>query len=333
MEDSLLVGMRARDLEGRIIYVNPALCEMCGYSAEELVGRKPPYPYWHPDDMEQHWLDNEATLTGRAAHTGFESRMRHRDGHDVYTLLYTAPLIDGAGRHSGWMISVVDMSTQKRAEEQQRVHEEQLRHAARLASLGEMASTLAHELNQPLMALSSFASAAQAFARQGKHKLLASSLEDIAAQSQRAAEIVRRVRGFVRQRTQGLEPVPMNACVDSVLALLKPEIRARKARVLTRLQSDLPNVGGDRLLLEQVLLNLVLNSLQAMQDTPPARRMVEIDTVSDGRHLRVSVADHGPGIDARLRRRCSPASSPPRRTAWAWGSTSAAPSSKAIAAG
>ena len=299
MEDSLLVGMRARDLEGRIIYVNPALCEMCGYSAEELVGRKPPYPYWHPDDMEQHWLDNEATLTGRAAHTGFESRMRHRDGHDVYTLLYTAPLIDGAGRHSGWMISVVDMSTQKRAEEQQRVHEEQLRHAARLASLGEMASTLAHELNQPLMALSSFASAAQAFARQGKHKLLASSLEDIAAQSQRAAEIVRRVRGFVRQRTQGLEPVPMNACVDSVLALLKPEIRARKARVLTRLQSDLPNVGGDRLLLEQVLLNLVLNSLQAMQDTPPARRMVEIDTVSDGRHLRVSVADHGPGIDAK----------------------------------
>ena len=96
MEDSLLVGMRARDLEGRIIYVNPALCEMCGYRAEELVGRKPPYPYWHPDDMEQHWLDNEATLSGRAAHTGFESRMRHRDGHDVHTMLYTAPLIDAA---------------------------------------------------------------------------------------------------------------------------------------------------------------------------------------------------------------------------------------------
>jgi two-component system, LuxR family, sensor histidine kinase DctS len=299
MEDSLLVGMRARDLEGRIIYVNPALCEMCGYTAEELMGRKPPYPYWHPDDMEQHWLDNEATLSGRAAHTGFESRMRHRDGHDVHTLLYTAPLIDGAGRHSGWMISVVDMSTQKRAEEQRRLHEEQLRHAARLASLGEMASTLAHELNQPLMALSSFASAAQAFARQGNHGLLVSSLDDIAAQAQRAAEIVRRVRGFVRQHTQGVEPVALNECVSSVLALLRPEIRQRKARVVTRLQADLPAVHGDRVLLEQVLLNLVLNGLQAMQDMPAHRRIVEIDTVAAEGRVTLSVADHGPGIDPK----------------------------------
>ncbi len=166
------------------------------------------YPYWHPDDMEQHWLDNEATLSGRAAHTGFESRMRHRDGHDVHTMLYTAPLIDGAGRHSGWMISVVDMSTQKRAEEQRRLHEERLRHASRLASLGEMASTLAHELNQPLMALSSFASAAQAFAGQGKQRL-AGQQPGRHQRRRRSARprSCRRVRGFVRQRTQGVEPV------------------------------------------------------------------------------------------------------------------------------
>jgi two-component system sensor histidine kinase DctS len=299
MEDSLLVGMRARDLEGRIIYVNPALCEMCGYSAEELVGRKPPYPYWHPDDMEQHWLDNEATLSGRAVHTGFESRMRHRDGHDVHTMLYTAPLIDGEGKHGGWMISVVDMSTQKRAEEQQRLHEEQLRHASRLASLGEMASTLAHELNQPLMALSSFASAAQAFARQGQQQLLASSLDDITAQAQRAADIVRRVRGFVQQHTHGVEPVPLNHCVGSVLGLLKPEIRRRRARVVTQLATELPDVPGDRVLLEQVLLNLVLNALQAMQDTPVPQRIVEIDTAWADGLVTLSVADRGPGIDAK----------------------------------
>ena len=103
------------------------------------------------------------------------------------------------------MISVVDMSTQKRAEEQQRLHEEQLRHAARLASLGEMASTLAHELNQPLMALSSFASAAQAFARAGQPTGAAGQQP---GRHQRAGRSVRprscaRVRGFVRQRTQG----------------------------------------------------------------------------------------------------------------------------------
>ena len=126
MEDSLLVGMRARDLEGRIIYVNPALCEMLGYTAEELVGRMPPYPYWHPDDLEKHWRDNEAVLTGTAALNGFESRMRHRDGHDVHTMVYTAPLIDASGRHSGWMSSVVDISAQKHAEERQRSQQAQL---------------------------------------------------------------------------------------------------------------------------------------------------------------------------------------------------------------
>jgi two-component system sensor histidine kinase DctS len=214
-------------------------------------------------------------------------------------MLYTAPLIDGEGKHSGWMISVVDMSTQKRAEEQQRLHEEQLRHASRLASLGEMASTLAHELNQPLMALSSFASAAQAFARQGEQQLLASSLDDITAQAQRAADIVRRVRGFVRQHTDGVEPVSLNHCVGSVLALLKPEIRLRKARVVTRLAAELPDVPGDHVLLEQVLLNLVLNALQAMQDTPVPQRIVEIDTARVDGLVTLSVADHGPGIDAK----------------------------------
>ena len=71
-------------------------CARCSATrAEELVGRMPPYPYWHPDDLDKHWRDNEAVVTGKAALNGFESRVRHRDGHDVYTMVYTAPLIDG----------------------------------------------------------------------------------------------------------------------------------------------------------------------------------------------------------------------------------------------
>lgn len=296
MEDSLLVGMRARDLEGRIVYVNPALCEMTGYRADELMGRLPPYPYWHPDDLEQHWRDSDTALSGQAALTGFESRVRHRDGHDVYTMVYTAPLIDATGKHNGWMSSVVDITEQKRAEARQRLHDEQLQRTGRLASLGEMATTLAHELNQPLMALSNFASAAKAFAAQGKQALLVSSLEEISAQAQRSAEIVRRIRGFVRQRTEGVEDCAINDVVANVLALLKPEIRLQQARVVTRLQVPLPTVPGDRVLLEQVLLNLVLNSLQAMQNLPADRRVVEIDTMHADGTVCVRVADRGPGI-------------------------------------
>jgi PAS domain S-box-containing protein len=298
MEDSLLVGMRARDLSGRIVYVNPALCDITGYSAEELMGRLPPYPYWHPQDMEQHWRDNDAALSGQAALGGFESRLLHKDGHEVHTMIYTARLIAADGRHSGWMSSVVDITAQKAADARQRLQDRQLQHSARLASLGEMASTLAHELNQPLMALSNFASAAKAFAEQGQQGLLVSSLEHISAQAQRSADIVRRIRGFVRRRTQGVEDCAMESVVANVLALLKPEIRLQQAGVVTHLQQPLPAVTGDRVLLEQVLLNLVLNSLQAMQGLAASERVVEISVTHADCMLWLRVADRGVGVDA-----------------------------------
>jgi PAS domain S-box-containing protein len=300
MEDSLLVGMRARDLDGRIIYVNLAFCEMTGYGADELLGRLPPYPYWHPDDVTLHWRHYDAMMSGEPAHAGFESRLRHRDGHEVITMVYTAALIDADGKHSGWMSSVVDITEQKRAELRQRQNDEQLQHAQRLASLGEMASTLAHELNQPLMALSNFASAAKAFAEQGNQQLLVSSLDETMAQAQRSAEIVRRIRGFVRQRTAGTEDCAVAALVSNALALLQGEMRMRQARAEVRIPAGLPEVRGDRVLLEQVLLNLLSNSLHAMQATPPEQRLVEIEAeVLEGR-MHIRVADRGPGIDAAL---------------------------------
>jgi two-component system, LuxR family, sensor histidine kinase DctS len=300
MEDSLLVGMRARDLEGRIIYVNPAFCEMTGYGADELLGRLPPYPYWHPDDVAQHWLHYQAMMSGQPARSGFESRLQHRDGHEVITMVYTAPLIDADGRHSGWMSSVVDITEQKRAELRQRQNDEQLQHAQRLASLGEMASTLAHELNQPLMALSNFASAAKAFAEQGNQQLLASSLDETVAQARRSAEIVRRIRGFVRQRTAGTEDCAVAALVTNALALLQGEMRLRQARAEVRIAPSLPPVRGDRVLLEQVLLNLLSNSLHAMLATPPEERVMEVEAeLLEGR-VHIRVADRGSGIDAAL---------------------------------
>lgn len=300
MEDSLLVGMRARDLEGRIIYVNLAFCEMTGYSADELLGRLPPYPYWHPDDVTQHWRQYDAMMSGQPARAGFESRLRHRDGHEVITMVYTAALIDADGRHSGWMSSVVDITEQKRAELRQRQNDEQLQHAQRLASLGEMASTLAHELNQPLMALSNFASAAKAFAEQGNQQLLVSSLDETMVQAQRSAEIVRRIRGFVRQRTVGTEDCSVAALAGNALALLQGEIRMRQARAVLRIPPDLPEVRGDRVLLEQVLLNLLSNSLQAMQAVPPEQRLVEIEAALQEGRMHIRVADRGPGIDAAV---------------------------------
>ncbi|RFO96490.1 PAS domain-containing sensor histidine kinase [Rhodoferax lacus] len=300
MGDSLVVGMRARDLQGRIIYANPALCDITGYSAEELVGQLPPYPYWHPEDMEKHWQDNEAVLSGKTGMHGFESRIRHRDGHDVHTMIYSAALIDGRGQHSGWMSSVVDISEQKRLEEQQRLQAASMQRTGRLATLGEMASTLAHELGQPLMALVSFSGAAKAFAEREQREPLRETLADISTQAHRAADIVSRIRGFVRLQTSGFEDCTVNAMVANVLALLRPEIRQQQARVTTQLAEGLPTLQADRLLMEQVVLNLLLNALQAMQGVPPADKVLHVETgmdagAQDGM-VFIRVTDRGPGI-------------------------------------
>jgi PAS domain S-box-containing protein len=301
MEDSLLVGMRARDPEGKIIYVNPALCAMVGYRAEELLGRRPPYPYWHPDDLEKQARESDDALQGRATPHGFESRLRHRDGHDVITMVYTAPLVDAQGVRRGWMSSVVDITAQKQAEARQRDQELRLQRSARLASVGEMASTLAHELNQPLMALSNFAVAAQALAAQGSSEMLPGALEEIVEQSKRASEIVKRVRAFINPQRAHYEILTMESVITHAETLLKPELQRDGVTLKLLLAGAGAPVRGDRVLLEQVLVNLIHNALHAMQDQSlpsPRRRSIELSTRRVEQGLRITVADHGPGIPA-----------------------------------
>jgi PAS domain S-box-containing protein len=302
MEDSLLVGMRARDPEGRIIYVNPALCAMVGYSADELLGCLPPYPYWHPDDLEKQARESDDALQGRAAPHGFESRLRHKDGHDVITMVYAAPLVDAQGVHRGWMSSVVDITAQKQAEARQRDQELRLQRSARLASVGEMASTLAHELNQPLMALSNFAVAARALAAGGSADLLPGALDEIVEQSKRASEIVKRVRAFINPQRAHYESLTMASLIAHAETLLKPELQRHGVALrLLLADADVP-VRGDRVLLEQVLVNLIHNAMHAMhamqeqQHASPVRGAIELSTLRIEAGLRVTVADQGPGI-------------------------------------
>lgn len=300
MEDSLLVGMRARDPEGKIIYVNPSLCTMVGYSAEELLGCRPPYPYWHPDDLEKQARESDAALQGRAAPHGFESRIRHKDGHDVITMVYTAPLVDAQGQHWGWMSSVVDITAQKQAEARQREQELRLQRSARLASVGEMASTLAHELNQPLMALSNFAVAARALAAQGPPDLIAGALDEIVDQSKRASEIVKRVRSFINPQRALYERVAVATVISHAEALSRPELQRDAVGLRVALADEGIAVRADPVLLEQVLVNLVHNAVQAVQDLPAPRRHVDLACDRAGQSVRITVADRGPGIPAEL---------------------------------
>lgn len=297
MEDSLLVGMRARDLDGRIIYVNAGFCDMVGYRADELVGRLPPYPYWHPDDLDKHWEDSDTALAGKAATTGFESRLRHRDGRDVVTMVYTARLVDGGGNHVGWMSSVVDITEQKKAEELQRQRDAQLQRVQRVVTVGEMASTLAHELNQPLGALVNYAAAARSFAAQHRYELMDESLAALSAQAQRASDFIGRIRQWVRQHPAQWETLDLNDVVAQSLALLL-RAEARRLGIPVRIEAagSPARILGDRVLLEQVVINLGNNALQAMQGAALPSAELALCVNIDNDQVRLQVLDRGPGL-------------------------------------
>ncbi|HMV52630.1 MAG TPA: PAS domain S-box protein [Rhodocyclaceae bacterium] len=299
MEDSLLTGLRARDLDGRIIYVNPAFCRMVGWTAQELTGLMPPMPYWIPEQYEQTRAVHDLVLAGRAPPEGVEVRLQRRNGERFDALIFEAPLIDAQGKQRGWMGSVLDITERKRAQDFERQQHEKLQATARLVTMGELASTLAHELNQPLSAIASYNTGcinkleSGAFTREQ----LLPILRKMGQQAQRAGQIIRRVHEFVRRSEPNRVPSAINAILDDSVALLEATAMKRRARLDVTCAADLPDVLADRVMIEQVVLNLARNGLDAMTDTPSDQRRLAIATrLHDEGMICVSIADRGCGI-------------------------------------
>nr|WP_244888333.1 PAS domain-containing sensor histidine kinase [Janthinobacterium agaricidamnosum] len=304
MENSLVTGLRARDLEGRVTYVNPAFCELVGYPAEEILGKLPPMPYWAPEAMEEYQERFTRVLAGSAT-PQFETVFQRSDGARLPVLIFESPLLDKNGRQTGWMGSFLDISDRKRVEELNRQQHEKLQTSARLATMGELASMLAHELNQPLAAISSYTTGALNLigraADYGKPvdpALLKPALEQASAQAQRAGQIIRSVHGFVKKRDPVRQDVAIPLLVDDIRALIDLQARKSYVTVLTDLPPELPMVRADRVMIEQVLLNLTRNAIEAMQEIAPERRIMCLSAVYDAQEEQVTVAvtDQGHGI-------------------------------------
>jgi two-component system sensor histidine kinase DctS len=298
MEDSLQTGLRARDLQGRITYVNPAFCRMVGWSANELVGLTPPMPYWADDNMESNQAMNDRILAGKGPRNGYEIRLKRSTGETFPALVHTTPLIDAQGRQTGWMSSIVDLTDQKRAEERERQQQERLQATARLIAMGEMASSLAHELNQPLAAVSSYATGSLNLIDSGQTDLMEirSVLAKIRAQAQRAGQIIRRIYDFVRRAEPKTEPCELTALIDETIAMIEVDARRRNIRVVKELADGLPTIEGDRVLLGQALFNLMRNAIEAMYNSPDRQLTVRAD--ADIEQVILAIADRGPGVPA-----------------------------------
>ncbi len=307
MEDSLVTGLRARDNEGRITYVNPAFCEMVGFEAKELIGQSIPAPYWPPEMVDEYGQRQALRLAGNAPpREGAESVFMRKNGERFPVMIFEAPLINALGEQTGWMGAVLDVSEQRRVEEVSRASQERLQATARLATVGEMASLLSHELNQPLAAISSYATGSMNLLQDAALKdpqlaeTLSSAIQRIGQQAERAGKVIKSVHDFVRRRDQAREAVTPRALLDDVMPLVILQARKLGVRVVVNCPPDLPAVLCDRTMVEQVLLNLARNGMQAMADDTQHKVLTlavrPAASNASSRWLEFLVTDLGHGI-------------------------------------
>ena len=439
METSTPIGIRAHDMQKRITYVNRAFCEMTGWSAKELIGLMPPFPFW-PDARRDELVEkmNRALKSEIVSKAGIEGAILRRDGSLIQTRTFIAPLINEKGRQTGWVTSLVDISEPKKireelaasqerfitvlegldaavsvvdletdellfanrfyrenfgdeskghfklagdsdnietlhdiaedlhdsppgiptsflyqeseseeiqldeggkwyevrrrfipwvdghlaqlliatditmrkeADELSRQQEERMQFTSRLTTMGEMASSLAHELNQPLSAISNYcmgvAKRLDGHIDPALNKEILPALEKASEQAHRAATIIQRIRGFVKRS----EPQRKSACITEIIndavGLVEIEAHRHRLSITSELAENLPEVNLDPVLILQVLVNLLKNALDSVREAyplssrwsaPPVNISADLDTNTFPAMLRIRVTDAGGGI-------------------------------------
>jgi two-component system sensor histidine kinase DctS len=287
---------------------------MVGYQPEELHGLLPPMPYWPPGSTEAAMQRHQRNMAGEAPREGYATRWRHRDGRALDVMIFETPLVDARGRQIGWMGSVLDITVAKRLEDRERRHTETMAHHARLTMLGEIASTLAHELNQPLTAISSYNagvlnSLQRPDAATPADATVLRALQRLGEQAAHAGRIVQRIRQFLTRREPQLEACSLNHIVEGAAALLKRELDRREVQLTLTLDPTLPMVVADAVLIEQVVINLLRNASDALGERADGERRIDASTrrTADQRFVRVDVRDNGPGLQGRrIEALCAP---------------------------
>ena len=302
IEDSLTVGLRGRDAEGRLVHVNRAFCDLVGFAPEQLLGRLPPMPYWPPDQLEESMSRHLRNMAGQAPREGYETRFVRADGRHVDVMLMEAPLVDADGQHVGWMASVVDITERKRLEERERRQTEAMAHQARLTTLGEVASALAHQLNQPLTAIAGYnAGVLRMLERSGAAEpVVLQAVRRLGEQAAEAGRIVQRIREFLTRRAPQREACDLAQVLKRAVELLKRDLQRHHVKLQFQLAPVLPSVSADPVLIEQVVINLVRNAMDEMAASGATQGQITLTAVPVGeRFVRVDVDDDGPGLRGR----------------------------------
>ncbi len=286
-----------KDLNGRIVTWNRGAERMFGYSAGEAVGQHITITV-PPSQLNEESDNLRLVRSGRPVHN-YDTVRQHKDGHIVQVSITISPIFDESGAVVGASKICRDITSQKAAEMEIRKQQEELAHVTRMSTLGQLTAALTHELNQPLGAILRNAEAAELFLQAGQPDLheVRAILADIRKDDLRAGQVIERLRLLLKRRSLVSQPLDLREVTEDTLALVQQDLLARQGKLTLDAPSGLPLVPGDRVHLQQVLLNLVLNALDAMNDNPAGDRQltVRVKAASPG-WLEVSVSDCGTGL-------------------------------------
>jgi PAS domain S-box-containing protein len=283
--------------DGRAIDFNRSWLDFRGRTLAEECGDG-----WldgvHPDDREACLKTYRAAVDGRAPFS-MEYRLRRGDGVYRSMLENGMPSFDAARTFQGLVGCTVDVTQVKLAEEEVQREREELAHVLRVASLGGLATSLAHEINQPLAAIASNAQAANRLLGESSvDPDVPAALRDIADAAQRAAEIIRRLRVLFRKEHGDPRPVDLEEVIKEVVSLLHKELEHRRVRVQLSVTSGLPRVLGDMVQLQQVILNVCINAAEAMAGSAHPRQLTVTAAAREPAIILITIADTGPGVPA-----------------------------------
>jgi PAS domain S-box-containing protein len=282
--------------KGEGFFVTPGWHELTGQSEDEASNSG-----WlkalHPKDQERsEQLWKEAMAQKRMYENEF--RVRTRDGSYRHLHVQAVPIVALDSRVHEWVGAAVDITERKEAALEAQRHRDELAHVARITTMGELAASLAHELNQPLTAIRSNAQAAQRFLAANPTDLgeVRDILRDIVDDNSRASEVIRRLRELAKKGNIEVAALDLPALVRDVVLLIHSDAILHNVNVVLEMDPGVLQIQGDKVQLQQVILNLLLNAFQAMKDCPVNERQVTIRTELDDHMAIIAVRDHGVGL-------------------------------------
>ena len=297
--DAAVDGIIVADQDGRILRLNRSAEAMLGYRERDMLGETIDRIMNDRDARAHHQYMDNYMRTGERKIIGIgrEVIARRKDG----TTFPVALAIGEArlGDQLRFVGLIRDLTAQREAEEEALRHREQLNHVGRLTTMGEMAAAMAHELNQPLSAITNYTAACLRLLARDDTSVeeVMHALREVDTQAHRAAEVIQRIRDFARGRSVPRKPVNLRALISEILPLAAMDAKANHTDLRIRIEKGLPTIMADRVEIQQVVLNLLRNGVDAMKEVPERDRRLDLRVTQEVEdQIRIAVTDRGHGV-------------------------------------